>query len=759
MAKTLIHIHKKLAVLALLSAMTLPLALAPISVAHDTLSVATVSAQQQVNTSSTATASSDTSNPSAGQIPADCSFWNGTLFINFFTCVGASFSGFVSAILVSISSTFLAIAGTFFDWILYHTVVAFGDFVNNNVIDAINTAWSAFRDIANIVIIAMFVFVAIQTILGSHEYGAKKMVARIFIVAVLINFSLLFTKMIIDGSNYFAVVFYNATMPTQGTATTGTGDAQVADISGAFMSYAGVTGAKDTYAAVSTMAKQPNSFFGKALLFGILVALLYLAATVVLLYGTFLLVSRAILMIFLMVTSSIAFATYLIPGAAGSSYGWSAWWSALLKNAVFAPMLMVFLWMSLLIGQYFKVTNGTLGDLVANPTKQVDTAALFGYIIVIGLLFASFKAASSFSKEIGGFNWASIAPGIGFAAASRVGGVIGRNTVGLGAQRASDYLFQRGKDSDNALAQRLYNFGAQQLKGASQRDFNAMRSGLGTAIAGTVGTKIDTLAGKQIKGYEGAQKTLAKDLADAARRMERTSDETAKKIQDGKDKQLAQDPVAKARYESAEALKKSRAADHTREESIFKNLEASHANDMKRLQDTLAAAVTAAHGKVDGSAERAEVDRIQREVAAKKAEHKTELDRQTDRIKTAKVLSDQAEREFKTLDDSLLAAAKESGKIPKNIERTAQQIAGNMARNATISGLLYRAVGSSNERLAKLAEKEVGSQQRKHHVEESGLVEAIKHFEGHEEKKPAETHEKKDEHPKAPTGGGGAPSH
>ena len=164
-----------------------------------------------------------------------------------------------------------------------------------------------------------------------------------------------------------------------------------------------------------------------------------LATAAVLLYGSFLLVSRAILIVFLLITSSLAFAAYLLPKSIQGSYGWSTWWDSLVKTAVFAPLLMMFLWATLqLASNLNRGGEGTLGKLMTDPTNAGNLGALFGYIIILGLLFASFKISSSFSSKIAGFNIASMLTALPFGMALR--GIVApalRNAPFIGGRGAA----------------------------------------------------------------------------------------------------------------------------------------------------------------------------------------------------------------------------------------------------------------------------------------------------------------------------------
>ncbi len=364
------------------------------------------------------------------------------------------FSG-IGAFLTKMGVIFATIAGGFFESVLHYTIIDF-DFLFKKIEVGINTGWTALRDIANIVIIGMFAFIAISLILGIKEYGEKKMIARVLIVAVLINFSLLFTKMIIDASNFTAYQFHKAIVaqtPEYQTAATYISVQTTSDVAGskevvatkgiaaAFMKFLGITGFADAYENLRDI--QENTQYAiSALLYGLLSFIFLLATGLVFLYGAFLIVTRAILLIFLMLTSALAFASYLIPRFAGSNYGWATWWNSLLRNAALAPLLMIFLWATVLISRGLNNAfsgKGTLGGLATNASADNNILALLSFILVLGLLFASFRASSALAGTIAGFgavgSGLKLGAGIPLALSGRFAGFAGRNIIGRGAAR------------------------------------------------------------------------------------------------------------------------------------------------------------------------------------------------------------------------------------------------------------------------------------------------------------------------------------
>jgi hypothetical protein len=356
----------------------------------------------------------------SGEVPAKKTDCSGilTTITNPFTCAFRHVIGLVATTLIYISAWVLTVAGMLFNFLVQYTVVEFGA-VYGMVKPGVEAGWTAFRDIANIVIIGMFTFIAISIILGVERFGQKKFIANVLIVAILINFSLLFGKLIVDASNFTALKLYQAAgLSTESKGTlSGYYDplakAQTG-IAGQFIYFMGVNSFSDSYAAVQKSAAENDSGW-IALLHSIASSAMLLMAAAIFLYGCFLLATRAILIIFLLLTSAISFAAYLIPGTESSSYGWKKWWGSIVNTAIFAPLLMALLWATLVIASGVKKSTGilgippetaTLGTLISDPTQPGGIGAFFIYILVIGLLYTCFRIAHDFASSIQRFDTA-----------------------------------------------------------------------------------------------------------------------------------------------------------------------------------------------------------------------------------------------------------------------------------------------------------------------------------------------------------------
>ncbi|MFA6520120.1 MAG: hypothetical protein WCT44_00760 [Candidatus Paceibacterota bacterium] len=73
----------------------------------------------------------------------------------------------------------------------------------------IGDSWAIVRDLSNIFFIFILLYVAIKMILGMGGHDTKKMIVQVVVMALLINFSMFFTKVVIDSSNVLALIFYN----------------------------------------------------------------------------------------------------------------------------------------------------------------------------------------------------------------------------------------------------------------------------------------------------------------------------------------------------------------------------------------------------------------------------------------------------------------------------------------------------------------------------------------------------------------------
>lgn len=564
------------------------------------------------------------------------------------TCLFRAAVAGIGSLLISMSAWVLQLTGLVFNWLVYHTIIIFGadSELYGTIKTGVESTWTAFRDIANILIIGLFTFIALSIILGLKEFGQKKMIASVLIIAVLINFSLLFTKMIIDASNFTSYQFYKAAIgggdPTasDSSALTGTLNFTQQGIAGQILQFMGVTSVAGSFDALKKGADALDNGW-IAFFHGVFAALILLGAAAVLAYGCFLLIGRAIMVVFLLITSSLAFASYLIPGAAHSNYGWGAWKSGIIQVSVFAPLLMLLLWVTLVVGKAVQPEGGSaLGALVTNPTNAASLSSFFNYLLILGMLYASFKIASSFANSASGLNFASLlGPRLAIGAAAigqRAWSPIARNTIGRSAAARARVAEEETKaELARVAAQRAANQPysttdltrllkkQQSLEANARRDFHSTQL---KDLATRLGVPGVLAGGKGVGGYAGKQKAHVEEAAKAVSSVSASPEKIKEAIEQGLNEQ--QRPLRAA-------AEKEREAAGALVESARANADA--AKRAEQLQEKKAAAEEHARNtERSAQQQKIEVDRQHREGAIDRTRRNSLIQEQDERIKSAR---------------------------------------------------------------------------------------------------------------------------
>jgi hypothetical protein len=512
-------------------------------------------------------------------------------------CVIKPMVTWLISFLLTFSASMLRMAGYLFDWLIDAMVIQFATTIQGNVGTFITTFWTIFRDLSNIVIIGLFVLIAISIVLGLKEFGDKKLIARVIIIAVLINFSLLFAKLIIDASNLTATQFYNAastistkTEPLYCTnqrisQNNNAGPVQVNlnqspsfNIAQAFLTPLCIQDVWSDSRLAIDAGVGAESGTGKALVYGLVITMMVFGIAAVLFYGCFLLAVRFITLIIIMVTAALAFASYLIPSMAQSQYGWNGWWKELINNALFAPLLMIFLTLTLGIitsvakglsaanGSIDKVITATTGISGTDPTSNAWPIIMV-YLLGTGLLFASLKITSSImgksavSGKIGGFGASAMSAltggaliGGNFAASNILQNTRGKNAYNQKVQHEGerDALnsrllqmkklnlentpeFKKTAEDHAALGKKIKAADA-----ISKKDFNFLGSTLGKKVAQAVGKPgIGQLDKSKQGGYNATVARTAKSAEEQAAEHNMTAEQKEKyaqsKIDEGRD--------------------------------------------------------------------------------------------------------------------------------------------------------------------------------------------------------------------------------
>ena len=126
------------------------------------------------------------------------------------TSVINSFIANVGYQILSFASVLVAAAGTFLSVSMNLTLHIKDIYLQ---LAAIKNVWVVIRDLTSMFVIFSLLYYSILTIVGYGEGKVSKLIVKIFLAGIFINFSLFFVRVAIDASNLVSLQFYEAIAP------------------------------------------------------------------------------------------------------------------------------------------------------------------------------------------------------------------------------------------------------------------------------------------------------------------------------------------------------------------------------------------------------------------------------------------------------------------------------------------------------------------------------------------------------------------
>lgn len=562
-------------------------------------------------------------------------------------CVGG-FLGEISTWILDIMSLLLGLAGLLLNWVINETILKMT--TNIAEMNGINTAWKVMRDLMNIAFIFLLVYESIKIIIGQSDTGAvKKFITGIVLASILINFSLFFTKVLIDMSNIVTIGFYNSivssTPPPTGSAagnavsnTLGIDPASYG-LSNVFQKSLGLQGffSSDNLKNVSG-----NGDNYALLVIGLLGSVLFLITTFVFLAVSVLLIVRYIVLIILLMLSPLGYMGLALGTVMPKIRGYAnQWWESLNGQLLFAPVYMIMTWVVLTLmssKNFVNLDPSKWGSLAANVTNGVTTAPpvgsielLFNFIIIIGLAIASLAIAKGLATSGASQIKDLSKTAMGFAGGAILGtaGKAGRQTIGrAGNAIANNEKLKEYSVSDNFVARK---FGQLTIAGgdkAAKSSFDARSAKIGGASLASIGADFGKGADSKKVNFRKDLEAKGKSEADFAKSLKPTDR-----------------AVDKAIEKSGESQRKAQAQEHFKNSN--ESLENSREKYLARLdeiaQEMTKPNITDARQRELDEEVRNINDRMQREVEVKE-QAKANLDQATKEAKEAK---ERIEKEYK----------------------------------------------------------------------------------------------------------------
>ncbi|MDE1924998.1 MAG: hypothetical protein KGH79_02355 [Patescibacteria group bacterium] len=379
------------------------------------------------------------------------------------------FTDIIYVFTIGIGSTFAYVAAMFFDFAIQLSLNG-----SAYALSFVSQGWTTARDIANMAFLFILLYIAFLIMFEAETSGTLHMLAAVIVVALLVNFSFFFTRLVIDAGNILSIQFYNAIQVTPASSQS-LGSTSAAGFVNGAAQLVGLNGqpTKDLTASIMGMLQLQgllgNPSFGAFQQSGnytfstVLISLTFLdvAAAIMLWLLTIAFITngvkflfRIVVLWFLIIASPLAFIAKAIPNAKINSY-FDQWQSLLIQHAFYPAVFMfIFLMLTNFSNQMACTTTGTtstscnglIGDMFAGLSKVQPggfTAAIGVTIanvaIRLGFVIAILYIGLEASKKIGvmGAHWAESAGswfGSKYAGLMTGGlGFAGRQTIGRGA--------------------------------------------------------------------------------------------------------------------------------------------------------------------------------------------------------------------------------------------------------------------------------------------------------------------------------------
>ena len=353
----------------------------------------------------------------------------------------------------------------------------------------LSAGWTTTRDLANMAFILILVYLAFTIMFRAETTNTIRTLAWVIFIALIINFSFFFTRVVIDAGNILAVQFYNSvgTGPNGKTVTmaetfaaTNSGTGALANTATGAISYVMPNGTlentKDLTASImhglnvqelfsnsGFKSFAGNSGFGSKIIVLLMLyfavgACYFILAAMFLAVGVKFIIRIAVLW-FLIIASPLAFVCKAVPNKPHISGQYDKWQSMLVSHAFYpAFFLFIFFFLSVIMAS-MNADGGIMGNLAkdlnalaANPNLGGGTyllnliAVVFIRLgLVIAMLYIALKASEALSVK--GSEVARSVTGFAFSQTGRLAsapvGYFARNTIGWGgaamANKSADF--------------------------------------------------------------------------------------------------------------------------------------------------------------------------------------------------------------------------------------------------------------------------------------------------------------------------------
>lgn len=540
----------------------------------------------------------------------------------------------ITGIMLYVSQMIMVVLGNILDFATSLTLA--GHTYKQDVQGFVDQGWSIVRDITNIIFLFGLVVAAlllilnpIQSSIGGLGGDPKRMIVMIILMALIINFSLFFTKVIIDLGNITGRVFYDRITVTNTNTEGNNSDIDFVDeinnVNGSEIKSIGLS-ISSRVSPGKIMVKnqtfitslQTNYDNWTRLLiyifFAFVVFFLQLGIGWIFVTVAFMFFARTVKLWINMVVSPLAFVTAAVPIKVLSRFNFSEWLEDTVKQSFMVAIFMFFMYLGIIaldFNSFFSDTSSFIGGILSVMINLIA----FIFIVKQGKEIAE-SMAGDIGKAAG--NIGAKLAGVGVGVATGGAAAVGRNTLGrAGSALAKSDKLKDWQGSDNAFKA----FAGRGLRGFGKKmdksSYDVRNSKGFTGALGGVGVELGT-SFQETRGFTEIRKDDEKkrqaEIAAEAAELSSTEGGKLKRAVDDEKRDLAN---AKAKLEGKGNL--------TNEEraavDIHKNLQAE---------------VTEAETTYNNSAEKIAADEAHKKQQDYRTETKGELAEEEKSEKAAK---------------------------------------------------------------------------------------------------------------------------
>jgi len=270
--------------------------------------------------------------------------------------------------------------------VLVKILVSVANFNNIIGVEAVEIGWVAIRDICNMSFILILLVIAFATILKVESYNAKKMLPKLLIMAVLINFSKTIFGLIIDFSQVIMLTFTNAFANGHGMFI----KLFNIDVIGNIW--------PDTDSALTQWAVVMS------IIAGVIASIVTLITVLVILA---VLVYRVVMLWIYTILSPLILLGFAFPPLHKYT---GRLWEDFIKHVMVGPILAFFIWLALLTAsgssEQLEQTDlsgdtGNVGGVTVGASVFFEDKNLQTYIITIALLFGGLMVTQQMGGALG----------------------------------------------------------------------------------------------------------------------------------------------------------------------------------------------------------------------------------------------------------------------------------------------------------------------------------------------------------------------